>query len=75
MDIVIVKGKEECSCLICPNCGAHEIDHDWKPTTEKEKIMYPMGKFNIKAFKVDNESHCLKCECWFDLEGNIRVAK
>ncbi len=64
------KTEQGCNCLICPKCGAHEIDHDWKPTTEKEKKEYIFGKrFNIRAFKVDDSSHCLKCDCWFDLDG------
>ena len=62
-----------CSCIICPNCGAHELDHKWKPKTQEEKENYPMGKWNIRAFKVDNWSHCLECDCWFDMDGNIEL--
>ena len=75
MNIVIVKPDTECGCLICPNCGAHEIDHDFEPTTEEEKKNYPMGKWNIRAFKVDETSHCLKCNCWFDLDGSFYIPK
>lgn len=66
--IVIVKPNTPCGCLICPNCGAHEVDHDWKPQTEEEKKTYIFGcRFNIRAFKVDNSSHCLKCDKWFEV--------
>lgn len=69
IQIKVIIPKTECGCLICPKCGAHEIDHDWQPKTEEEKRMYPMGKWNIRAFKVDDSSHCLKCGCWFELDG------
>lgn len=66
MKVRVVSGPEKCRCIICPNCGAHEIDHDWKPQTEEEKRIYIFGhRFNIRAFKVDNWSHCLKCDKWF----------
>lgn len=73
---IITPINEGCTCLICPNCGAHEVDHDWKPTTEEEKKTYIFGcRFNIRAFKVDDWSHCLQCDCWFDLKGNIEGGK
>ncbi|RKY40185.1 MAG: hypothetical protein DRP85_09070 [Candidatus Makaraimicrobium thalassicum] len=66
--IYVVSGSKKphgpnCGCLVCPNCGASEVDDCRKPVDE--------WKFQIKAFKVDDWSHCLVCGCWFDLEGNI----
>lgn len=51
----------KCICLICPKCGAHELQqcenppenvHDWR--------------FNISGYVVDRTSHCLVCDHWFD---------
>jgi len=47
----------------CPNCGAVEAYED---------ATSPTGmRFNVRAFRVDDWSHCLKCDCWFDMNGNI----
>jgi len=56
-----------CNCMICPNCGAHEIDN----CENQDKINVREWKWNIKPFKVNNDSHCLKCDCWFDINGKI----
>lgn len=56
--------KRSCMCLICPNCGAHELQN-----CDEELTLNSL--WNIKAYKVDDCSHCLKCKCWFDTKGNI----
>ena len=48
-----------CQCLICPNCGAHELENCSETDIDK-------WRFQIKAFRVDNSSHCLKCDTWFE---------
>lgn len=52
--------------ITCPNCGATELTPEsaGKPVSE--------WQFQIKAFRVDDWSHCLKCDCWFDLAGNVQ---
>jgi len=64
--IKVHEPKTSCGCMVCPNCGAHELQvcnpppenvHDWR--------------FDIKGFKVDDWSHCLKCNCWFNPEGKV----
>jgi len=47
-----------CRCIICPNCGAHEL-------VDCAEIDVDKWGYQIKAFKVDNHSHCLKCDTWF----------
>lgn len=52
--IHVVSGTEKphgpnCGCLMCPNCGAPEVDDCRKPVDE--------WKWNIKAFRVDDWSH------------------
>jgi len=60
IEIIVVKpiNKEGCNCLICPNCGAHEVENCQEKDVSK-------WRFQIRAFKVDDKSHCLKCDTWF----------
>ena len=61
MEIKIVNSKNEnCSCLICPHCGVHEL----VDCTEKDVSKW---RFNIKAFRIDDQSKCLKCDNWFKI--------
>lgn len=46
--------------LRCPHCGAYETYKDKDDINNVEK-----WAFMIKAFRVDNLSHCLNCEKWF----------
>ncbi len=50
-------GAGNCKCLVCPNCKV----------TELEDCNLPMSEWRcqIRAFKVDGLSHCLKCNNWF----------
>ena len=59
--IIVMKPKTECGCLICPNCGAHEI----VDCQNKDKIDPIEWRWNIRPYKVDEWSHCLKCDRWF----------
>ena len=56
--IVIENQNKNCHCLICPYCGAHELENCQETDVSK-------WRFQIKAFRVDNASHCLKCGRWF----------
>jgi len=47
----------ECNCLVCSKCGAKEVEDCSLPQNE--------WKWQIRAFKVDNYSHCMKCNNWF----------
>jgi hypothetical protein len=51
-----------CECLQCPYCGATEVDDCRKPGSE--------WKWQIRAFKIDNSSHCLICDNWFEVPGS-----
>src|SRR5690606_20601686 len=51
--------------VTCPNCGAPEVANGDAPVAE--------WRFNIRAFRVDDWSECVKCGCWFDLAGNIEA--
>ncbi len=55
--------------IVCPKCGATELSSDsaGKPASE--------WKLQIKAFRVDDWSHCLMCDCWFNLAGAIEGEK
>lgn len=52
----------------CPNCGAPEVDTS---VTWKDREGKPYHPFLLRMFKVDNDSHCTRCGCWFDLDGKI----
>lgn len=68
MEMRIIIPKTSCGCLICPNCGQHEVN--CKEQNQDKR------RFFIKAFKVDDSSHCLNCNSWFDSKGNfIRNSK
>jgi len=56
-----------CRCIICPNCDAHEI----KDCENQDKIPIEEWHWQIKPFKVDDWSHCLKCDKWFNIAGEI----
>jgi len=60
--IVVVESDTPCGCLICPHCGAHELVDCHK---KDEPGFWDNVRFNIKAFRVDNQSHCLVCDSWF----------
>lgn len=51
-------GKKPCNCLICPNCGAHEV----RERTESGRTK----TINIRAYKVANWSQCLVCAGYYD---------
>lgn len=55
-----------CCCMICPNCGAHEIE-DCQNNKDLTK-----AKWNIGGYKVDDWSHCYKCGVWFNDAGQIQ---
>lgn len=55
----------DCRCLVCPKCGATEVDDCRKPSAE--------WTWNIRPFAKDNLSHCLKCDSWFDVETEERT--
>lgn len=55
---IVTPINKTCNCLICPYCGAHEL----VDCTEKDVNKW---RFNIRAFRVDNYSHCIKCNRWF----------
>lgn len=57
-----------CICMICPNCGAHEIE-DCQNIKDNDLIH---AKWNISGYKVDDWSHCHKCNCWFNDAGLIQ---
>ena len=63
-----VVGSDKCGCIVCPNCGAHEL------LNCHLKAVLPVEKWRwqIRPFKVDDWSHCLVCSCWFNLEGKIQ---
>lgn len=46
--------------IVCPYCNCHET---YKPA--KESGNTNKWFFMIKAFVVDNKSHCLNCDNWF----------
>ena len=58
---IVTPKNENCHCIVCPYCGAHEI----KNCEEKDVDKWI---WQIKAFKVDDSSHCLKCDKWFELD-------
>jgi hypothetical protein len=43
--------------MVCPHCGATEVVDCTLPVKE--------WRFQIRAFRVDASSHCLKCDNWF----------
>lgn len=47
----------DCHCMVCPHCGATEVDDCRKPVDE--------WKSQIKPFRVDDQSHCMMCDRWF----------
>lgn len=55
------KHGPRCNCLVCPHCGATEVDDCAKPIES--------WKWFIRGYKVTDEhgdwSHCLKCGKWF----------
>ena len=60
-DLPLMEHPEDCCCLICPNCGAHEVAE-----FRKGKKGNPVPNlFNIRAFRVDDSSECLSCGSWF----------
>ena len=67
IEIRIVKSNAPCECMICPNCGAHEL----QDCANKNNIPAKDWRWNIRPFKVDDWSHCLKCDKWFDINGNF----
>jgi len=67
MELHIIKPKTACGCLICPNCGQHEVNCEEADIVKK--------RFYIRAFKVDNDSHCLNCGAWFNLKGNYVLSE
>lgn len=46
--------------IVCPYCGAHEV---YAPKDDKQNC--DKWFWVIKAFRVDNHSHCLNCDKWF----------
>lgn len=56
--------------IICPHCGATEVARWPEDATEEQRNnKFSMGvKWQIKAFKVDDHSHCLVCDRWFGLD-------
>jgi hypothetical protein len=46
-----------CTCMVCPYCGAAEIKDCSLPTEQ--------WYWQIRAYKVDNYSHCTVCGKWF----------
>lgn len=66
-----------CNGLVCPYCGAPEVVHPESACPEcggllnKGKILE--GKWNIKPFKVDDYSHCLRCDKWFKTDTSKAV--
>ena len=66
MKVSVYIRSTKCGCMICPNCKAHEIKDcgNMKDTSLD-------WEWQIRPFKVDNWSHCLKCNCWFDSNGKI----
>lgn len=68
MIVKVHAGSGKCGCIVCPNCGAHELlNCQFKDVLSAEK-----WRWQIRPFKVDNWSHCLVCGCWFNLEGKVQ---
>ncbi len=64
MKVRVVEGAggrhgPDCKCMICPFCGATEVDDCRKP--------HDQWVWQIRPFRVDDASHCLKCDQWFTL--------
>ena len=52
--------------MTCPNCGAKECVALPEDMPEEKKKSYGLGMFwCIRAFKVDDYSHCIVCDQWF----------
>lgn len=62
MELIIKDGD-----FRCPNCGAPEVDKTVTWTQEGESY-HP---FLLRMFKVNNDSNCTRCGCWFDEQGFI----
>ena len=46
--------------MICPHCGSPEVFCDKNDPDNTDKWFWA-----IKAYKVDNYSHCTSCDTWF----------
>jgi DNA-directed RNA polymerase subunit RPC12/RpoP len=56
MDIKIWDGE-----LRCPFCGAPEVENPEEKDVHK-------WVWNIRAFRVDDSSECLRCGRWFSIK-------
>jgi len=65
----------KCKNLICPFCGVPEVEG---PEGQRCELCggYVDGpqpisecKWNIRAFKVDDFSHCTRCNQWFKTDA------
>jgi len=48
--------------LVCPFCNSFEVYKDGNDIENTNKWF-----FMIRAFRVDNSSHCTNCDKWFEV--------